>query len=69
MAKKNILKRIENKIDNNRVTKMIVKKMGAINHFMVKTFDSKEKMNVNMKEWSVKKRWSPMERELLDVTG
>lgn len=69
MTKKNILQKIGRKIDNSRVSKMIIKKMGSINHFMQKTFDSKENMSVNMKEWSVKKRWSPMERELMDVTG
>ena len=48
---------------------MINNKLGKINHFLDEKFESKEKMSINMKDWSIKKKWSPFERKLMKVAS
>jgi len=67
--KKHLLTRIGREIDKNRVVKMINNKLGKINHFLDEKFESKEKMSINMKDWSIKKKWSPFERKLMKVAS
>jgi len=66
--KKHLLTRIGREIDKNRVVKMINKKLGAINHFIDDKFESKKSMNVNMKQHTISKSWTPFEKKLINLT-
>ena len=47
---------------------MINKKLGAINHFIDDKFESKKSMNVNMKQHTISKSWTPFEKKLINLT-
>jgi hypothetical protein len=62
--KKHLLTRIGHKIDQNRVVKAINKKLNVLNHL----FESKEGMNVNMKQHTISKNWTPFEKKIINLT-
>jgi hypothetical protein len=62
--KKHLLEQIGSKIEKNKVVKLINKKLDVLNHL----FESKESVNINMKQHTISKKWSPFEKRILKMT-